>query len=65
MSAVHPARFLYVPYRIARLPLAAVDRRVARHLGAESPVRMVSLTGLVLVDRVAAALFDEAPLAHD
>jgi hypothetical protein len=65
VSAVQPARFLYVPYRIARLPLAVVDRRVARHLGADSPVRMLSLTGLVLVDRAAAALFDESPLPHD
>jgi hypothetical protein len=62
---VQPARFLYVPYRIARLPLAAVDRRLARHLGTDSPVRGLSLTGLVLVDRVAAALFDEAPLSQD
>ena len=63
MIPVHPARFLYVPYRIARLPLAAVDRRVARHLGADSPLRMISLTGLGLVDRAAAALFEESPLS--
>lgn len=62
---MQPARFLYVPYRIARLPLAAVDRRLARHLGADSRLRGLSLTGLVLVDRAAAALFDEAPLSRD
>jgi hypothetical protein len=62
---VHPARFLYVPYRIARLPLAAVDRRLARHLGRQSPVRGISRTTLTIVDHLAAALFDESPLPVD
>jgi hypothetical protein len=59
---VQPARFLYVPYRIARLPLAAVDRRLARHLGDASPLRVVSRVALTTVDRAAAAVFDETPL---
>lgn len=62
---MQPARFLYVPYRLARLPLVAVDRRVARHLGPDSRVRGFSMAGLVLVDQLAATLFDEAPLRHD
>jgi hypothetical protein len=62
VTSVQPARFLYVPYRIARLPLAAVDRRLARHLGSESPLRAVSRVALGTVDRAAAAVFDEAPL---
>ncbi len=59
---MQPARFFYVPYRIARLPLAAVDRRLARYLGTESPVRAVSRATLSTVDRAAAAVFDETPL---
>ena len=62
---MQPARFLYVPYRIARLPLAAIDRRLVRHLGRQSPVRGISRTTLVIVDQVAAALFDESPLRID
>jgi hypothetical protein len=65
VTSVQPARFLYVPYRIARLPLAAVDRRLARHLGSESPLRAVSRVALTTVDRAAAAVFDEAPLRSD
>lgn len=59
---MHPARVLYVPYRMARLPLAAVDRRLARYLGRESAVRGLSRTALRTVDRLAAAVFDEPPL---
>jgi hypothetical protein len=62
---MHPARFLYVPYRIARLPLAAVDRRLSRHLGGDSPLRAVSRATLNRVDRAAAVLFDETPLRAD
>jgi len=59
---MQPARFLYLPYRLARLPLAAVDRRLTRHLGSDSLLRAVSRATLSTVDRAAAAVFDEAPL---
>jgi hypothetical protein len=62
---MQPARFLYVPYRIARLPLVAVDRRLTRYLGSGSPLRAVSKATLTTVDRAAAAVFDEAPLSSD
>jgi len=63
--SMQPARFLYVPYRIVRLPLVAVDRRLTRYLGNESPLRAVSRATLSTVDRAAAAVFDEAPLRAD
>jgi hypothetical protein len=59
---MQPARFLYLPYRLARLPLAEVDRRLARYLGTESPVRAISRATLNTVDRAVAAVFDEQPL---
>ena len=62
---MQPARILYVPYRIARLPLAAVDRRLTRYLGSSSPLRAVSKATLSTVDRAAAAVFDETPLRVD
>jgi hypothetical protein len=62
---MQPARLLYVPYRIARLPLAAVDRRLTRYFGSDSPLRAVSRATLTTVDRAAAAVFDEAPLRAD
>ena len=62
VTAMQPARFLYLPYRLARLPLAAVDRRLRRHLGSDSSLRAVSRATLTRVDRAAAAVFDETPL---
>ena len=59
---MHPARFLYVPYRISRLPLASLDQRLARRLGHNSAVRSVTRATLVAVDKVAAAILDEPPL---
>jgi hypothetical protein len=62
---MQPARFLYVPYRLARLPLVAVDRRLTRHLGSDSPLRAVSRATLTTVDRAAAAMFNEVPLPSE
>lgn len=62
---MHPARVLYVPYRLARLPLVAVDRRLARYLGRDSALRGLSRTTLRTVDRIAAAVLDEPPLRID
>ena len=59
---MHPARFLYVPYRISRLPLATLDERLARRFGRDSALRAVTRTALVTVDRVAAVVLDEAPI---
>jgi hypothetical protein len=62
---MHPARFLYVPYRVSRLPLAGLDQRLARRLGRESTVRGLTRAALVAVDRVAAAILNEPPLRVD
>lgn len=59
---MQPARFLYVPYRLARLPLVAADRRLMRYFGSDSALRAVSRATLRTVDRAAGAAFDEAPL---
>jgi hypothetical protein len=59
------SRLLYVPYRISRLPLAMIDAQLARRLGRRSVVRGLTRTTLVTVDRIAAAVFDEAPLPVD
>ena len=60
---MHPARFLYVPYRVSRLPLAKFDQRLARRLGRESAVRGLTRATLVAVDRIAAAVLNEPPLS--
>ena len=62
---MHPARYLYVPYRISRAPLAGLDQRLARRLGRDSAVRGLTRATLVVVDRAAATIFDEAPLRVD
>jgi hypothetical protein len=62
---MHPARYLYVPYRISRLPLATLDQHLARRLGPDSAVRGLTRATLGAVDRVAAAILDEAPLQLD
>jgi hypothetical protein len=62
---MHPARFLYVPYRVSRLPLASLDRQLVRRLGRDSAMRGLTRATLVAVDRAAAAILDEAPLGLD
>lgn len=62
---IQPSRFLYVPYRISRLPLAALDEQLARRVGRRSAVRSLTRTALGAVDKIAAAVFDEAPLPLD
>ena len=62
---MHPARFLYVPYRVSRLPLVTLDRQFRRRFGRDSAVRGLTRATLAVVDRVAAAVLDEAPLPVD
>ena len=62
---MHPARFLYVPYRVSRLPLATLDRQLGRRLGRDSAMRGLTRATLGVVDRAAAAILDEAPLGID
>jgi hypothetical protein len=64
-TSMHPARFLYVPYRISRLPLASLDQRLAHRLGHNSAVRSLTRATLAAVDRVAAVILDERPLRVD